>query len=474
MRRKWHLIFFLASCHLVVTGHAPPLPILPRIDMANFLPATRDQIQRIYSAALAKPDSADACGTLGMVLDAYEQQESAETCYRRAHLLDSRSFRWSFYLGWVQVALGKYGEAAVTFGEALRINPDYLPARLKLAESLLASGHPQESSQLYQAITKQRPELAEAHYGLGRAYAALGDATAAAASYLAACELFPPYGSAHYALALAYRKMSDTANARQHFKAFEQNRTTVPALEDPLRVAVNELNLGAVGHIRRGASMEQAGRIAEAITEQQKALQVNPRAVQAHINLISLYGRLDQMDKALEHYRTAITLNPKQADSHYNYGVLLFKQGKFQEAEKAFQQTLEINPYYAEAYNNLGSLCEQQGKWEEALRQFRNAVENRPNYRLAHFHIGRILANQEKYDQAIQEFSKTLSPEDESTPRYLYALAATYARAGDLPNALKYARTAREQATSRGQTQLLASIERDLRELEKAATIDKK
>lgn len=473
MRRKWRLIFFLASYQLAVTGHTTTLPDLPRIDMANFLPATRDQIQQIYSAALAKPDSADGCGTLGMVLDAYEQQESAETCYRRAHLLDSGSFRWAFYLGWVQVALGKYGEAIGTFSEALRIDPDYLPARLKLAESLLASGHPQESSQLYQAIIKQRPELAEAHYGLGRAYAALGDATAAAASYLAACELFPPYGSAHYALALAYRKTGDTANARQHFKVFEQNRTAVPALEDPLRVAVSELNLGAVGHIRRGASLEQAGRIAEAITEQQKALQVNPQAVQAHINLISLYGRLGQMDKALEHYRTALNLNPKQADSHYNYGVLLFKQGKLQEAEKAFQQTLEINPYYAEAYNNLGSLCEQQGKWEEALRQFRNAVENRPNYRLAHFHIGRILANQEKYDQAIQEFSKTLSPEDESTPRYLYALAATYARAGDLPNALKYAHTAREQATSRGQTQLLTSIERDLRELEKVATGEK-
>ncbi len=111
---------------------------------------------------------------------------------------------------------------------------------------------------------------------------------------------------------------------------------------------------------------------------------------------------------------------------------------------------------------------------EAALREFQDAVQNRPNYRLAHFHIGRILANQEKYDEAISHFMKTLVPADEETPRYLYALGATYARAGDISSALRYARAAREEAASRGQTQLLTSIERDLRELEKAVTNDKK
>src|SRR5262249_39911155 len=129
----------------------------------------------------------------------------------------------------------------------------------------------------------------------------------------------------------------------------------------------------------------------------------------------------------------------------------------------------QINPYHSEAHNNLGSLYGQQGRLAEALHEFEEAVKNRPNYRLAHFHIGRILANEKRYDEAIQHLLKTLVPEDEETPRYLYALAATYARAGDLPSALKYARTAREQAVSRGQTQLLTSIDRDLKELEKGA-----
>ena len=98
---------------------------------------------------------------------------------------------------------------------------------------------------------------------------------------------------------------------------------------------------------------------------------------------------------------------------------------------------------------------------------FEEAVENRPNDRSAHFHLGRLRANQAEYDEAIQHFLKTLTPEDESTPRYLYALAATYARAGNSAEALRYARTARDQAAARGQAEMLASIERDFPALAK-------
>src|SRR5206468_365561 len=150
-----------------------------------------------------------------------------------------------------------------------------------------------------------------------------------------ACLLFPSYGAAHYALALAYRKLGETEKSQQQFNLFEQNKTAVPALQDPLRSAVSELSLGAVDHIRRGAAFEQAGRIDEAIAEQHKAIQLNPEAVQAHINLISLYGRLGQFEKAAESYQAALKLNPNQADIHYNYGVLLSRQGDKGEAEKA-------------------------------------------------------------------------------------------------------------------------------------------
>lgn len=446
------------------------LPDLPQIDTRNFLPAIREQVQHAYEAARLNLKDAGATGELGMILDAYEQYDSAAICYRRAHVLDADSFQWLYYLGWVQSAQGRHQDAVLTLRNALRTKADYVPAQLKLAESLLALGNLEESRDLYQTLIRAHPENAEAYYGLGRVSAAGGDLKGSTSAYRKACELFPAYGAAHYALALTYRKAGRETESREQFSLSEANRTAVPPSDDPLRRDVTARNFGSVRHIRRGADLAQAGRITEAIAEQTEALRVDPRAVQAHINLISLYGRLGRYEEASNHYRAALALDPRQADLHYNYGVLLLKQGQPEEAESAFEQTLKINPHYVEAHNNLGAIYEQQNRLKEAFQEFGEAVDNRPGDRVAHFHMGRLLANAGRYDEAIQHLLKTLLPEDENTPRYLYALGATYARAGNVADALKYTRTARAQAAARGQTDLLTSIDRDLRTLEQAAT----
>ncbi len=146
--------------------------------------------------------------------------------------------------------------------------------------------------------------------------------------------------------------------------------------------------------------------------------------------------------------------------------MLLFDARKYSQAEDAFRKALEINPFHPEAHNNLAYLLEQQGKVGEAIDHYRKAIENKPDYRLAHFHLGRVLVNQRNYQEGIQHLLKTLQPEDDSTPGYLYALGAAYGRASDWQNALLYLRMAREQASRRGQSKLLAGIEKDLRTLE--------
>ena len=472
-RRSIKLVIVLAAGLFPPALPAQTPPDLPALNMANFFPVVREQVEKAFQAAQANPKSADASGALGMILDTYEQYDSAAICYQRARWLDPISFRWAYYLGWVQAASGKFGEAETTLREALRMNARYVPAKLRLAEALLAAGKWEECKSLYAALARDYPEFATAHYGLGRVHSAHRDDTAAVASFQRACELFPPFGAAHYALALAYRRVGAGDKVREHLKLYEQSRTSVPGVEDPLRSAVEDLNLGPMGHMRRGVTLEQAGKIAEAIAEQEKALEVDPKQVQVHINLIALYGRTDQFEKAEEHYRAAVGLNPNQAEAHYNYGVLLVRQGKSQEAAQAFQEVVRVNPFYAEAHHNLGFLLEQQGRLAEALQQYQEAIANRPNYRLAHFHIGRILVSQNQYDEAIQHFLRTLTPEDENTPRFLYALAATYARAGDREKALDYFRRARDAAAARNQSELLRSIERDLTTLGKTGARQK-
>ncbi len=450
----------------VLLGQTSSLPELPQLDLADFPSVIREQVQEASDAARANSRDANANGKLGMLLELYKRRELAAICYERAHLLDPGAFRWLYYLGSLRAAQGKREDATATFRAALRLNPDYLPARLKFAENLLAAGDWEGAERIYETIVKEHRDAAEAYYGIGRIRAANGDLIAAVESYRRACELFPAYGAAHYGLALAYRKLGDGPSSEEHLKLHAASQTLVPPVQDPLRDEMRALDRGAASHVQRGIGFEEAGRIEDSIVEHEKALELDPELVQAHANLIILYGKTKQPQKAEEHFRAAVRLNPNHAESYYNYGVLLFEQRKYVEAEEVFRKAVEINPSHSQAFHNLGFMREQQGRLDEALQFYRKAVERQPNYPLAHFHIGRILANQKKYDEAISHFLMTLSPEDASTPAYLYALSATYARAGNREEALRYGRRAREQATARGQTELLRSIDRDLRILE--------
>jgi tetratricopeptide (TPR) repeat protein len=440
-------------------------PDLPAIQLEGFTPAVRSLVEQAVDVARKNPKDAAASGRLGMVLHAHEQFGAARTAYRRARTLDRKAFRWPYYLSAVESGLGNHEAALASLADALKIDPDYTAARLRRAEILFDQGKLEESAALYEAVTENMPTAAAAWYGLGRAQSGRGETEKAVASLRKACALFPQYGSAHYALAQSLRKMGSAEEAARHLASSERYKIFVPNSADPLMAEVQNLNISAAAYIRQASDLESQGRVAEAYQLHLKALETDPHSAQAHANLISLTARLNQPDKATEHYRKAIELNKNQADAHYNYGVLRFGRRQFAEAKAAFEKALEANPYFAEAHNNLGYLLETQGRAAEAERHYRAAIENLPGYRLAHFHLGRMLLARRNYKEAILHLEQTVTPEDNDTPGFLYALGAAYGRSGNTGRATEVLQLAREKAAARNQTQLIAGIDRDLQTL---------
>lgn len=422
-----------------------------------------NQIERAAADARAQPRNAAAAGTLAMTLHAYQQYDAAAIEYERAHSLEPQKFDWIYLLGAVQMAQGAFSQAVGSFQVAVRLRPDSLPAQLRLAQCLAALADWGRAAALYWRMLEEHPDSAQAWYGLGRIEAANGDHAASVRSYTRACELFPRYGAAQFGLAAELRALGKKAEAESHLAAYSENATAEPPLDDPLFRRISELNQGSQVHIRRGAELEKTGRLKEAIEEHERALAIEPANVQVNVNLISLYGRTGDVARARQHFEAAIALNAGRADAWYNYGVLLVGENRYPEAEQAFHRSLDINPQYAEARTNLGALYEQQGRLDDAEREFRQAIADQPNDPLARFHLGRILVNRQKYDEAIRQFLRALEPEDEKTGMYLYALAATYARAGNRERALEYFQKAHSAAAARGQSQLLSSIDRDFK-----------
>lgn len=445
----------------------PDLISLQEIRGEEFEPAVGEQIRSAYEQALHNTRDAELVGRLGMILQCYGKYEPAEICYRRAWGLAPHTFRWIYYLANIEAWLGKNQDAVNHVRASLTIDESYAPARVRLGQLLFESGDTQQSRKVFEESIRQNPRLAAAYLGLGRVLAARGDWPAAIASHRRALGIFPDYAAAHYALGLAYRKTGDAAGAREQLELYEHFKERPQPSEDPLMDEVKSLYAGGLTHFAKGSSLAREGKTSAAAAEFESALQVNPRLLMAHVNLIAMYGQQGQLDKAERHFREAIQLDPGWAEAYYNWGLLLMRRQRTTEADEAFRKAIATNPHYADAHVELGQLLDEAGRMTEAQQHFRLALEDAPANRQAHYLFGRSLIRTGQFGEAIAQLRESINVEDDKTPLCMQALAAAYQRAGDLKSAAHFTREARQRALSRNMTALADQLQQDLVRLSK-------
>jgi tetratricopeptide (TPR) repeat protein len=440
-------------------------PSLPQIDPAAYPPEIREPLSSALRAVVLAPNDPTAVGRFAMLLHAHDQLQLASETYDRAAALSPDAFEWIYLAGVTRERRGEYGEAASRLRRATELRPGYPAARFRLAEALVASGELDQSGRLYEGLTGEPGFGSVARYGLGRIQAARGNFAPAVAHLREAVRLHGDFGAALYMLALAYRGLGQREEAQAALAAYEQHRLGTPPVPDPVLDSVRNLVDRPVDRVRRATELERAGRATEAIAELERALQMDPSLVQARVNLISLYGRSGQAERAEEQYRAGLAIDANLPELHYNYGVLLVSTGREGDAAIAFERALALNPGDAKTHNNLGQLLERKSQPGAALEHYQQAIHHDPASRVARFNLGRMLVATGRPLDAVKEFELLLSPEDDDTPRYTFALAAAYARAGRREEARRYGNAALELARRKGQMELAASIERDLERL---------
>jgi tetratricopeptide (TPR) repeat protein len=450
-------IAFVATLAAAQIASSP----LPRLALDTYPPAARDAIAKAHENATMHPGDAAAAGTLGRVLQAWEQWDAAQAAYMHAQSLAPGAFDWHYLDAIVLQRLAKPADAVPQLKAALAITPGYLPARVKLAEALLEAGDLEQSESLFTRITDPLAEPA-VRLGLGRIAAARGDHAGAIQHLERAIALFPEFAAAHYQLALSYRALGRRDEARTALERHAQFGARWPAIDDPVVEAVLALREDAGALLQRGVKRADAGDVDGAIAAHEAALRADPSMAQAHANLVPLYGRTGNWVKAEEHYRAVVALGVNVADAHYDYGVLLGLQEKWDLAAEAYRKALALNPLHAQAHNNLGQILERQRKPDEAAAEYEHAVESQPTLRIARFNLGRMLIALGRFDDAIRELERLTEPRDAEAPRYLFALSAAHIRAGHRDEGIRWATEARNLALRYGDTALAAAIDRDL------------
>jgi len=126
-------------------------------------------------------------------------------------------------------------------------------------------------------------------------------------------------------------------------------------------------------------------------------------------------GRLHESQgkfvSAIEQYEKAIEAEPKSIEAYNRLGLILIRTGRLEKAEKTYEKALAIAPEEAHLYNNLGFCYTLQARWDDARAKFEKALEINPSFDRAHVNLAMALAQQDRFEEALQHFQAALAPD---------------------------------------------------------------
>jgi Flp pilus assembly protein TadD len=127
-----------------------------------------------------------------------------------------------------------------------------------------------------------------------------------------------------------------------------------------------------------GNALTNLGRLDEAITAYQEALQINPNHVPTLSNLGVAYYQQGRLGEAQNTFRKVLSLNPNDAETHYLLAAALIQAGDLAAAEQELTRALALKPDLPEARFGMGVLRRLQGRTEEAIREFEAFLQGPP------------------------------------------------------------------------------------------------
>lgn len=135
-----------------------------------------------------------------------------------------------------------------------------------------------------------------------------------------------------------------------------------------------------------------------------RAIEQNPRLVEAHMGLGAIHRKLGSLVEASNAYRIAAELAPMSFDAHYHLGEVQHLMGRFADATRAYLQALAIAPDDFDTNNNLATVYLQQGRPGMAIPFAERATQIAPDDQAAWVNLASALSLDGQLDEAVNAY----------------------------------------------------------------------
>ncbi len=114
--------------------------------------------------------------------------------------------------------------------------------------------------------------------------------------------------------------------------------------------------------------------------------------------------RTGKLDESIAAFERSLELEPKDVNARLNLGVALGDAGRHDEATAQLEQVVAEEPNRAEAWNSLGFAASRRGDPRAAVAHYEHAIERRPDWPQAHFNLGMTLLLLGEYERGWVEY----------------------------------------------------------------------
>ena len=204
----------------------------------------------------------------------------------------------------------------------------------------------------------------------------------------------------------------------------------------------------------------QSGMYTDAETLWRATIARNPGSWMAYNNLSEILFSQERVDEAFPVSRTAVNLKPDDAEANANFANVLRYKNQLDEAIVYYKKAVVLKPDVASFHGSLANTLVEMGKIKEAITHFEKSYQLDPSDGLLMNNLAWILAtcpedSVRNGTRAVKLASRAIETLGSQDPTVLGTLAAAYAEAGRLKEAVATEEKALALARSGGNADLM-------------------